>query len=568
MRYLVRVKSNRSLFFRPSNLQLVKFIRKNIPLIISVLFVVLLFVFESVFMPFKQQNGADFSALALEYFLTAASLFLTTVFVYFAVGAPYQYRLLYLIMFALATAVEYGYYSTLQRFTTAEDLENVLFGTNFDNKIDAVMMYANAASFAPAVAFLILLLVVKPRANGGWKKSAAICLLTFSFFTLTGALTANVFPTLSGAAFYRTTIGAPWKSDLINFTPREQIEFRAAEKPSNNIVLIIDESISGTHLSLNGYNRPTTPFLERLNERGFIKNWGLAVSGTTCSITSNKLLLTGITDLPDLTKQTMKKPLIYQYAKASGYKTFYFDGQMDNLWSLNDFDRQFIDEWTTKEKLQTANDYEIDAEIARRTKEIVSRSTANFIVINKRGTHVPYSRAYPKTAQTWLPVYFDEPQPVFNDAALEKQALINSHDNAVKFNLALFFETLLGDGLSAETFYIYTSDHGQNLRDVPDEGSHCIDAPQSAIVPLFIAANSARLQTTDTDYKASHSNIFATILDLMNFPEGERKYDYNLSLLKATTVDSKPRSFFYGDLTGAGDGRKIAFDENLTVSRK
>ena len=64
--------------------------------------------------------------------------------------------------------------------------------------------------------------------------------------------------------------------------------------PKNNIVLVIDESIRGDHLSVNGYKRETTPFLDALSQEDSFYNWGLAVAGATCSHPSNSLILTGV----------------------------------------------------------------------------------------------------------------------------------------------------------------------------------------------------------------------------------------------------------------------------------
>lgn len=534
---------------------------------ICLLFTAFLFIFESRHVPFVRDESA-WSAQLSDYFFACISLGLTFFFTYFALSSPYGWRLVYLALFCPATVVEYSYYMALQHFSTAEDLENVIFGTNLDNKIDAVMIYLNWTAFIPCLIFLILLLTVKPLFKNGWKNLATVSLTATGFFLTTGYFTNNSYPIISFGAYYRTLIGSPFKLNYLNLTPRQIIEYRVAEKPRNNIVFIVDESIAGNHLSLNGYDRPTTPLLDELNKKGFIKNWGLAVSGTTCSITSNKLLLTGITDLPDTKKQLMNNSIIYQYAKAMGYKTYYFDGQMNNLWSLSDFDRQFVDEHITKEKLQTKNDYDIDAHIARQTREIVNNSTGNFIWINKRGTHIPYQRAYPKSAEIWSPVFFADPFPTFADAEQERQAYINSHDNAVKFNLQLFFAALLDGGVAKNTIYLYTSDHGQNLKDVLEQGSHCGDAPQQTVVPLFIISEPERFSAVNTDYKASHSNIFATLLDLMNFPEAERKFTYDISLLKAKAADSKQRYYFVGDLSGNGDGKKIAFEERITISKK
>jgi len=50
-------------------------------------------------------------------------------------------------------------------------------------------------------------------------------------------------------------------------------------------------------------------------------------------------------------------------------------------------------------------------------------------------------------------------------------------------------------------------------------------------------------RTVDTGFKASHANMFTTLLDLMNYPEELRKYPYAISLFKAKAADSRPRYF-------------------------
>jgi hypothetical protein len=64
----------------------------------------------------------------------------------------------------------------------------------------------------------------------------------------------------------------------------------------------------------------------------------------------------------------------------------------------------------------------------------------------------------------------------------------------------------------------------------------------------------------DTNYRASHGNIFTTLLDLMDFPAGERRYDYARSLMKAKAVDSQARYFWAGDPSERVLGSRIKFD--------
>jgi glucan phosphoethanolaminetransferase (alkaline phosphatase superfamily) len=535
--------------------------------LVCLLFTIGLFAFEAAFLPFSPDDSPAVEQVRA-YSLAAVSFGLMFVFVLAASSSPYIWRVVYLVIFAAAAFPEYGYYQALRHFSSSEDLVNVIVGTNSDTKLDAIALYFDWTPLLPCAAFLVLLVILKPLYHAGLKNIAAVLITSLLFFLATAAFTNNYFPLAASQAFYRTIIAAPFTLHYFGQTRRGVIEYRSENKPVNNIVFIVDESISGSHLSINGYERPTTPVLDELNKRGFVKNWGLAASGTTCSVTSNLLLLTGMTNLPDTTRQVSTMPIVFQYARAMGYKTYFVDGQMDNYWSLTDSDRQFVDVQYTKKSFKNGNDFEIDAEIGRQTREILNESTGNFIWINKRGTHSPYHRAYPKSAELWSPVYFDDPSPTFADAEAEKQAFINSYDNAVKYNSQLFFGELFADGPNKDTAYVYTSDHGQNLRDVPHQAAHCGSAPIMAEVPLLlISGEDLRLPEVDFGYKAAHSNIFATLLDLMNFPEGDRPIRYNNSLLKAKVADSRPRYFYTGSLSGEGM-RKIAFDKTLLASRQ
>lgn len=399
-----------------------------------------------------------------------------------------------------------------------------------------------------------------------------VCIfLLFSFCSFTAHFTHNVFHTNSFAAFYRTITGFPvtWYAGTIYQPPRriyynesrETVNYRATTVPTNNIVFIVDESVRGDHLSLNGYNRQTTPFLDQLNNQGFIKNWGLAVAGATCSMTANNLLLTGLHELPDLDFKIYKLPTIFGYAKAAGYKNFYFDGQVSHLWNGKPTDIADFGEWVTAKDFKDKSSHQIDAEIARRVREITENSTGNFIWINKYGIHKPYENSYPNSENIWLPISSGDDTTAFYSSNIDRETLINTYDNAIRYNSVSFFTALLGEGLAKNTFYVYTSDHGQTLRENGATASHCSNTKSEAIVPLFIIADPQNLPEVDTNFKASHSNVFAALLDLMNFPESERKYNYALSLFKAKAADSQPRFYFVGDLHDSGFGGKYLYDE-------
>lgn len=499
------------------------------------------------------------------------SFLLSGIFVFVALISPYRYRIVYFLLFCLSVWVEYGYQEAFYRFSNSEDAANALFAADSRIIFNAVPYYFDNVAFLPCLAFALLLIFIKPLREKGLKNLLIVLLLFVGFYSTSAYVSTDVFPSASFNAFYRTVVGFPikWYFGSLNQpaliayynTPRQKIEFRAQLKPANNIVFIVDESMRGDHLSINGYARRTTPFLEELNQKGLIKNWGIAVSGATCSISSNNLLLTGVNTLPDIKGDIYQFPTIFQYAKAMGYKNYYFDGQLAYRWNGKSTDIEDFGEWVNPTDLNQENWYDVDAEIARRVKKIVSSSTGNFIWINKFGVHPPYFSSYPNSESVWLPIPRSNGKITSYGDYKSAEEVINNYDNAICYNSQVFFANLLDDGAAENTFYVYTSDHGQNLLENGRVISHCSNSRNEANVPLFIVANPLIMPAADTGYKASHSNIFATMLDLMNFPENERLQKYSLSLIKAKAADSKPRFYFEGSLHSSGFSGKHSFDE-------
>ncbi len=234
---------------------------------------------------------------------------------------------------------------------------------------------------------------------------------------------------------------------------------------------------------------------------------------------------------------------------------------MKRLGNGKSTDVEDFGKWVTSDDLQQQNWYENDAEIARRVKEIVGNSTGNFIWINKFGVHPPYFDSYPNAASVWLPIPQKNAKFSLLAGKIKPEELVNNYDNAILYNSQSFFTNLLEDGLAKNTFYVYTSDHGQNLGENGKTLSHCSNTKNEANVPLFIVADPRIMPNVDTTFKASHSNIFPTLLDLMNFPVTERQQKYSLSLFNAGGADSKPRFYFEGNLTGRFSNGKYLFDQ-------
>jgi glucan phosphoethanolaminetransferase (alkaline phosphatase superfamily) len=408
-------------------------------------------------------------------------------------------------------------------------------------------------------------------------------LFLFHVSSIKSSLFGREFPNNSFVTFLTTL------SDYVVHTPIQQAGSNkrppvsipsAVEKPTNNIILVFDESIRADHLSLNGYERKTTPFLESLLKRGLLLNWGTAASASTSSHPSYDAFIIGAQ--PDELEQSDQQalnasmPSIFQYAKAMGYRTIMFDGQMMDFWGgvkddlnyVDEFDSlavidrpdrkedyQMLDTTTTEESKRVIGmkQWQIDARIAEMVSAIFTSSSGNFIFIYKRGCHFPYEKNFPPEEAVWQPVYHFHDQ--YEIPPTDKiNAVVNSYDDSLKYNLDEFFRKLAPDyaNLANNTVIVYTGDHGESFFQNGRAG-HGGDTVGEAEVPLFMLG--VKDKKVDTTFKASHHNLFATLLDLMNYPEELRGVNYSISLFQATSADSRPRFF------NPGPGKKVPFDQ-------
>ena len=471
----------------------------------------------------------------------------------------YATRPIYFFIFILAASFEYGYQKAFSRFSTVEDLRIALFDTTAQQCLDAILAYSNWWLILPCVTYAVLLFTFRVHRRKSWGTLGVLLAVLVAFYLAIGPYISGNFTAISLNAFMRTVITSPWKWARGYHGPRESVAAHPEHRPGNNIIFVIDESVRGDYLSINHYSRATTPYLEQLARQRWLYNWGIAAAGTTCSFASDTLLFTGInpTQLPDTGFQIRKVPNIFQYARAMGYRTHFLDAQKENFWLGTSYDPTSVDDWQPAASFVSTNKYDRDAVLAKKINEIVQNSTGQFIWVIKEGAHYPYGRAFPPAASEWQPVLqSDRIDPA------TKEEIINTYDDALKYNLESFFQNLTIEKWQNQNILIYTSDHGQTLSEHGEQHTHCgtsVDTfPTEANVPLFIISREPL--PVDPSYRASHGNIFATLLDLMEFPADERQHEYALSLMTAKGRDSQTRYFWVGDPNERILGARVKFD--------
>jgi len=429
--------------------------------------------------------------------------------------------------------------------------------------LDALVSYAESIKYALFITVIILVVVLVFRKIIVKNKMFIKSRYAVISFVLALLLAYSITYKTTGATQTRPTVIKTFNtiiyylSNKLYYGERETVKEKVSlvkdDKKGNykNIIFIVDESIGGKYLSINGYEKETTPYLKSI-EKKFI-NLGLASSGANCSASSNLILMSGIqlSQLPDKENRALKKPTIFQYAKKAGYKTHYISGQSigKNLQNyMSQYDLKYIDDLSQR-KEEYSNKSMPEENIILKTSKILNSDDKNFIFIVKHGSHFQWEGSYPKDERYFLPTLED------TDALSleEKPKALNSYLNSVRYNVDLFFKYFLKNinfFKRDDTLIIYTSDHGQSILEQGRTSTHCdsTNPPLTqGIVPLLLFTPKDDKLLKNIDFKPNHYThyeIFPTIQKLMGYKGINAK-----TLLDEVSEDDS-QIFVSGDIFG------------------
>jgi hypothetical protein len=317
--------------------------------------------------------------------------------------------------------------------------------------------------------------------------------------------------------------------------PRERVKLARADQPvGHDIVLIIDESISGNYLDINA------PFgvhsnLKEPRAGVEIFNYGYAAAIANCSADTNVTLRYGGTRA-DYIRINSTLPSIWQYAKKAGLRTVYIDaqrtgGNLQNL--MNDAEKKDIDEFVQFDQTSVRDR---DMAAAAKLIELLNDGTPQLVVINKVGAHFPVHDKYPDAFMAYRPTLsrgqFVEVTDTgtrdgFNGQPDDWVLYRNAYKNTLLWNVGEFFSRVFAQANLNNALLIYTSDHGQDLheRGNPGLNTHCGGDPveEEGLVPLVVIQGSDlktldwQAQLAGNKDRSSHYNIFPTLLQLMGY---------------------------------------------------
>jgi len=262
-----------------------------------------------------------------------------------------------------------------------------------------------------------------------------------------------------------------------------------------NIIIVCLDTLRADHVTCIGYDRKTTPTLDKIAQEGVLFKNAFAQAGYT--LPSHKSFLSGYypqlfdyysdTDIGKRKKLTGEIPLIPAYLKDAGYYNIAFTGgaligATFGFYRSFDFYNQIVD---------SMKDIKIGDNNKRFTKDSGFENAINwirenantgpfFMFLHTYGVHAPYApppeydRYFPIERNTRFGPTIPMLQKRFNSNEIPKDSIgpediehiRDVYDRGIRWiddEMARFYEMLESEGILDKTILIVLSDHGEEF---------------------------------------------------------------------------------------------------------
>lgn len=258
-------------------------------------------------------------------------------------------------------------------------------------------------------------------------------------------------------------IGAyAWFSDTREWEKAQQqvASFRFGIQPRQDMtsacyILYIGEAARYDHFQVNGYHRPTTPYLDTCSNILSFSNIYAQANLTGYSV---PFILTRATPSnPEIIYQ--EKSIVEAFSEA-GYQTAFVEKNASSpfiMRILNTCDYHFL----YSSGIDGNANY--DTEMLVNVKEAYS-DKAQMMVLHGLGSHFKYSMRYPASEAYFLPAM--TARDGYNASEANKESIINAYDNTIRYTDKALGELIeWGKSLHRPVVILYLSDHGESLWD-------------------------------------------------------------------------------------------------------
>lgn len=329
-------------------------------------------------------------------------------------------------------------------------------------------------------------------------------------------------------------------TDIKGFVQEKEID-------EATFVMIIGESTTRNRMSLYGYEKETTPYLDGIQSDIYRFDDVITSHAYTIGALKDALTLHSLESIDDFS--------IVQLMNEAGYKTFWLSNQrpIGEYESLVTKIAMASDVYTPKNTALDGSITPYDAVlIPEFEKALKDPAKKKFIVLHPLGTHMQYSDRYPSSFEHFKA---EESNSKFDHELARHRS--SSYDNAVLYHD--FFIQSIHEKLTQlqeASFMLYFSDHGDEVYETIDFAGHLDDQPTPDMyeIPFFLWTNQAYQNYNPMENHTERSAVL-------------RDFVHSLSdLIQVEFDDYDPKRSLFSDEFQAEDriiGNEINYDKEL-----
>ena len=289
-----------------------------------------------------------------------------------------------------------------------------------------------------------------------------------------------------------------------------------AERDDVNVLFILIDTLRADRLSAYGYERETSPALDRLASGGVRFARQLAQSSwTKCSMASLWTGMNpnrnGVTRFDDVVPEVARMPA--EIFKEAGFATV---GLYRNGWVSPNFGfSQGFDVYTRPAPQPPPPDLRRENPTVNEagTDEDVVRTAIEYLRVNGRGRWFLYLHLMDVHEYT-----YDEQSALFGGSYSDV------YDNSIRRVDALIevlLRYLAESGLAEKTLVVVTADHGEAFRERGVEGHARRVYRESTEVPLILGLPFRLEPGVVVTSRSRNIDVWPTVLDLLGLPQAE-----------------------------------------------
>ena len=294
------------------------------------------------------------------------------------------------------------------------------------------------------------------------------------------------------------------------------------------VVFIIGETTRWDHMGLFGYERNTTPELEK--EKNLV-----AFRGYSCD-TATKLSLRcmfvrqgGASDNP---QRTLKEQNVFAVLHQLGFTGDLLAMQSELWFYSNTMANNIAYREQIGAEPRNRGKSVDDMLLADEMKNVLARSGVDgkhLIILHTKGSHFNYTQRYPRSFAQW------KPECVNVDDKCSKAELINSYDNSITY-VDHFLVNIFDQMRDKKAIVFFAADHGESINE--HERLHGtprkMAPPEQFRVPMMVWMSDKYLENPD------HAKSFAYLKQQAAMKQPKRHvelYDTIMGCLGYTSPD-------------------------------